>query len=208
VSGSLADDARHLQRARELAPADPELRFGCGVLEFHAGRYGIAFADWKSSLAQSPRHLGQIVLLSRDRLTTEGLITTVIPDSPAVLVRLAQNHFRGEHQASDRLVIAQRAERLLEESNMVQPQLDELLGSIYTLQSRYDLAVVAYQRALLLQSDNVPMRYRFARLLEEAGRPGEARRQAELCIQLDPSNQQCQNLLQSLTRANGPYTAR
>jgi Flp pilus assembly protein TadD len=66
------------------------------------------------------------------------------------------------------------------------------------LQNRRGEAITDYREALLLQQDNIELRYDLALLLAEEGHRREARRQAEICAYLAPRNQRYLSLLQSL----------
>ena len=49
------------ERLRQLAPADPDLLFRCGVLELSAGRCELAYDTWRRSLTLTPRYLDGIL---------------------------------------------------------------------------------------------------------------------------------------------------
>ena len=181
LSARPAQHARHLQRVRLLAPGNADLLYRCGLLEFYAGRRGMAFADWRESLSLSPRHLGHVVSLTRHRLSTLELVTSVVPPSPALLIKLVEDHYATEELAAERLVIAQRAEALLEESQTDEFEFLRMRTKIHALQSRRAEAIVDYQNALVLQRGNIELRYDLARLLAAEGRLDEARYHAEIC---------------------------
>jgi tetratricopeptide (TPR) repeat protein len=199
LSDEPAGDVTHLRRAAKSAPSDADVLFQCGLLSFHAGRPGMAFASWKRSLTLTSRHLSEIVRLTRRQLSTEQLITTVVPPLPELLVKLAEDHFAPESLAADRLLIARRAEALLDDDKREHPDLLHLRGRINVLQGRYAEAITDYRAALLLQSHNAKLRYDLARLLAVEGNRPEARRHAEICAYLDPRNQRYVSLLESLS---------
>jgi tetratricopeptide (TPR) repeat protein len=198
LSDDPARDAACRQRARELAPSDPDLLYQCGLLELHAGRHGMAFADWRRSLSLTPRHLGEMVHWTGDRLSTQEFIDTIVPPLPAVLVKLAEEHYASEEFATQQLVIVRRAETLLDECPIDQPERFRLRGKIHALQSQGRAAIDDYQQALLLQSDNIELRYDLARLLAAEGDYSQARHHAAICAYLSPRNQRYRTLLESL----------
>lgn len=74
----------HLGRAKRVAAYDPEVWYLSGWVAADRGDWGGAVADWRESLARSPRRLGPIVRRLQDRLPPERIRAEVLPDDPEV----------------------------------------------------------------------------------------------------------------------------
>ena len=196
-----ATDQVHLERARRLAPSDPDLLFQVGLLEFQAERPDRAYDSWRESLALSSAHLDVILGIVDEQLETPGVIEKVLPPAPGLLVQLAQKRYLAEEQAGVRRLLVQRAEQLVERIGLPEEEQCHLRGAIFALQERYLEAIANYTRAVQLRFQEVGWRYELALLLRQQGRLEEARKQARLCARMDPDKRAYRTLLEEINHA-------
>jgi len=193
-----AGDRVHIERARRLAPSDADLLFRCGLLDLQAGRIESASASWQQSLALSRRYLDDVLLLAGQELSPSQMVERVLPDSPELLIELAQGRYRGKEHAAIRRMLADRAERLIGRVELPEEEQYYLRASARALKELYPEAIADYVRAVELRPQKVGWRYQLALLLEREGRISEAHEQAKLCARMDPHNGKYRSLLREL----------
>lgn len=196
--GSVSMDETHIQRTRQLAPGNPDLLYICGLLEFQASRFSSAYASWKASLSLSPRYLTPVLQIAAGSLADEGVLASLLPDDPDLLVRLAKQRFVDEGSDLIRERLVARAEILLTKSELPKAERLFLQGSIQSLRGSFTEAIASYEQALLLRSYEVEWRYELARLLQKQGFLEEAHEQARRCARLEPREKKHKELLDEI----------
>ena len=201
-----AGDRVHIERARRLAPSNPHLLFRCGLLDLQAGRIDSASESWRKSLALSDRYLDDVLFLAGRQLSPSEMVEKVLPDSPALLIQLARERYQAEEDAEIRRLLAERAERLVEEVDLPEDQRHYLRSSASLLKGLYPKAIASLSRAVELRPEEAGWRYELAVLLEDQGRISEAHEQAKLCARMDPTNGRYRTLLKGInhTRLTTP----
>src|SRR5207249_8574920 len=85
------DPARYWERARRLAPYDPELWYYSGVESRKQGRTEEAWAQWKRSLTLSRKYLPPILDAALAAgMSANDMLTRLLPDDPLVLFETAR----------------------------------------------------------------------------------------------------------------------
>jgi len=191
-----AKDQIHIARSLQLAPTDPDVLFQCGLLEFQAGRIEAAYACWRKSLGLSPRRLGDVWRVAGGELSTPGVIEKLLPDSPALLVRLAREKCRAEEDADVRCLLLRRVESLIEQGDLPQDERYYLQGAVLALKEQYPQAIAYYSLAVELRAQEVRWRYELALLLRQEGMIDQAHEQARLCVRMKPNKTAYRKLLQ------------
>jgi len=193
-------DRVHIERARALAPSNPDLLFRCGLLDLQAGRIESASKSWQRSLALSDRYLDDVLLLAGQQLSPSEMVEKVLPDCPALLIQLARGRYQAEEDAEVRHLLAERAERLVAEVGLPEDERHYLRGSASLLQGLYPQAIANLSRAVELRPAEAHWRYELALLLKDQGRINEAHEHARLCARMDPNNAEYRTLLKEINR--------
>ena len=189
------DDQIHIDRAKWLAAAHPEILFRCGLLEFQAGRPDLAYESWRRSLSLSHRYLDRVLDYAGRRISFWHLVHAVLPESPELLLRLARDRYSDEEHAAVRRMLVERAEELLEKKNLPEDERSHLQGVAFALKGEVRKAIESYYRAVEIRRERNDWRFDLALGLKEAGRMDEAHEQAKLCARMDPDNREYRKLL-------------
>jgi tetratricopeptide (TPR) repeat protein len=195
------DDQVHLERACRLAPVNPDLLFRCGLLDFNAGRPDRAYESWRRSLTLSSRYLTDILDMMGQELETPGMVQKVLPDSPELLVRLAQKQYAADEHANLRRLLVERAEELIEQVDLPADERHHLRGSVLALKGVNSEAIKSYADAVKLRPNEVVWRYEFALLLKREGLLDEAHAQAKQCARMAPAEREYRELLEQIHEA-------
>ena len=198
-------DKVELERARQLAPENAELLYWTGLLELQAGRPERACRDWRrllelSETVPSPRANTAL------RIATSGLpawqvIERVLPDRPALLVRVAEQWYAGADQADARRAIADRINQVVDRPSCNGGEQAYYRGVSCELRGATAEAIQHYGRAVELNPWAERWRYRLAVLLHSEGRNDEALEQARRGSQQAPGKAEYRALLQSIHHA-------
>lgn len=191
----------YLQRAKILAPADPQLWYLCGKMELAAGHDDEARRSWRRCLELSDRFLSTIV---DQTLKTEPVerLWQLLPENHPNLWRLAAFHLYPQPEADSRRrpflqqalsAYAARTEPLvaieLHEKAVLHRELDQL-----------PQAIAALEAALTQEPLQVAWRFELAQVLVEHGRFDDARRHLVLVLDQQPRHSEATRLLESVTR--------
>lgn len=85
--------AVHFARAKAAAAYDPDVWFTTGRFSADRGDWPAALADWRESLARSPKRLAPIVARAAPRFTPDELRDRLLPDDPAVWLKATPHVF-------------------------------------------------------------------------------------------------------------------
>ena len=198
VVGDERDDALHLSRARSLAPGDATLLYSCGILELSSGRIDQACDSWRQSLLLSTLHEADIIQRARAELELAVVIQSVLPQSPAAMLRIATQYWGGEPAAQD--LIAEAMLRLLDRT-ATDPESRYLRGTALSIMGRVDEALVELQSAIAGRPTEFEWRFEYARLLHQQGELDEALGQARQCALAKPESRKYRALLVEITSA-------
>jgi len=197
---SPAEGAVHVDRARRLAPSDPDMLFRCGLLDLQARRFDAACASWRRSLALSRDRLDDVVRLAQIAFGPSQWIERVLPESPWLLVDLARRRYASEEDGEVRRVLAERVRTLAGQADVPEGERHFFDGAALALLGRDSEAIEQMARAVRTRPGNPEWRYELALLLERQGRYGEAREQARVCVRLDRASGRYRTLLERVDR--------
>lgn len=203
-----AENQVHLDRAERTAPSQPELAFQCGLLAFQAGRMDRALASWRRSLGSSRAYLEPILERVNEEPDLLGNLEKLLPDSPALLIHLAQKQYRASHHAGVRSWLLGRAAESIERSSHSEAEKHYYRAMVSSLRGDYGGAIDGYARALRLDSRNTRWRYELALLLQQAGRLEEAHQEAKFCVHSEPANRDYRKLLEEINYARAMTATR
>jgi len=195
------EDQLHIRRTLHIAPASPDLLYLCGQLDLHAGRFDLMCERWRGSLALSDRYLNDILQVTEAALAEPGMIEELLPESPAMLVRLARERYAAEEWSTVRGLLVDRAALLLEELDLPKGEQCYLRGSVLALQKSYSEAIESFDRAVTLCPNEADWRYDYAVLLLRQGQLGKAREQAKWGARLAPRSGKHKQLLEQIIQA-------
>ncbi len=201
LAGDPDEDAVYLDHARRLAPCNPRILFQCGLLELQAERPEQGYADWQTALGLSEDRLDDVLALAGRRISLSDMVYKVLPQSPALLVRLARRQDASARGVMLRQMLAVRAESLLAQAPLPDDQRYYLRGAVCDLEGKRAEAVEAYRRAVRLRPAEHAWRYALAVALEKESRLGEARQEAKMCALMAPRNGEYRALHRRLIRA-------
>lgn len=187
LSENEGDDKVHLDRAKQLSPADANLLFWSGNLSIYAGRIEDACHDWKTSLTIAPYlpRMDQILELvksnGRGKITVGMLLNDVIPKHARLLHRFAYHFLAGD---SPRLInarkkVLKRAADAIPETEMEKDQLYHIAALIYVGLDDTQNAIRYYKKAIEQNPKQHTWNYDLAKILLELGDLPEARKYAE-----------------------------
>jgi len=194
-------DEVHVHRSRRLAGGNGELLYRCGLLDYQARRWDAALASWQRSLALSENRLADIVRWLGPELESADTVQKAFPPNPELLIRLATSHFRAADRARQRANVLAYAAETLRHIAIPDAQRHYLSGAVLALEGRAAEAIVEYARALEHNPGELAWRFELATLLESQGRWDEARRQARLCVAVDPGRTEYRDLLHRISMA-------
>jgi tetratricopeptide (TPR) repeat protein len=174
--------ADYWNRARRLAPTDPDLWYFSGVQQISDGHPDDAWASWRRSLELSGRHLNEIVdaaaRVAPDPRRRVQLLLDILPNNPEWFLLAAQRLEKEPTADGPTRPLLERGRDLLKE----QPEPLTPLG--YYLRARfndlledYDTAVRSYDLALSMAPDKFTWRVDYIKLLMNQEKWREANRE-------------------------------
>jgi tetratricopeptide (TPR) repeat protein len=194
------DNQIHLARAALVAPAKPSVAFESGIADFQAGRSEQAIASWRECLALDGKQLPEIARRLRIMGKMRETLGRVLPDSPELLIRAAEDERITGFSPALRAELLDRAAMLLQRSGYPEDERRYLLGAICALRGQEEEAIADYWRAVELSPRNLVWRYELALLLKRERRLAEAHEQARYCAVMEPASEKYQALLEEINR--------
>lgn len=189
----------YLARARELRPCHPTIWYLLGAEELAQGRTELAWFNWHQSLLGSDQHLPEILAQTRKHLPPLDIRDRVLPDKPELLIKAAKLLYPEDANRAERtpflekaLVRAGRPDRAVRGEDLV------LQGRILDNLDRPADAVLAYQRALMLEPERLEWRMQLAELLFRQRNLAEARQQLVLIVTAQPNHRDAHALLDAI----------
>jgi O-antigen ligase/tetratricopeptide (TPR) repeat protein len=191
LAGDRRQEAAALERLRRLAPCDPGPWYAAGKQALADGDRAEGCRCWRNALLGGPTFLDAIVRSVPAALSIEELLDQVLPPDPALIVAAVDALAQTGLAASDeqRLLRAAR-DRLIEG-----PSEDHLLRA--RVCARLDdvaAACSAYEAVLADRPRSAELRLEFSAFLHRVGQDAEARRQLQMLLAQEPSNQTARDL--------------
>jgi len=194
-------EAADLERARILAPADPNALYRTGLLDLDAQRVERACQSWRRSLELSPVHLDDILRSARPRLTTQKMVDDVLPSSVPLLVTVVRLQSGDPALATEHGLVLAKAQKALESSKVAADERRYWRGAILALQGNYAAAADEYQQAVKLRPGDMQWRYELAQIYMQRGMWNEAHEQAQWCARIAPDVPEVRALLRQIQEA-------
>jgi O-antigen ligase len=195
------ENAQWLQRARRLSPADGQLLFHVGVLEWDAGRTAEALAAWRESWRLAPPYGERILRLVGERLEPARVAAELMPQTPEAIVQFVRTRRTAGDSAEQWADELRKAESLLPSAAATSAEKFRLRGALAELAGQPGPAIESYFQALALRPAEVTWRRELARLLLSQGRTDEARQQALACAQFAPRDREQLELMDEIENA-------
>jgi tetratricopeptide (TPR) repeat protein len=130
----------------------------------------------------------------------EEVVHQVLPASPALLLKLADEDYASDWRAYPRRLLVERAEKLLAEQQLPRGEAMYLLGLASELKGDGERAAHWYQEAVKARPEAITWRFHLAKAYQQQGRLEEAHEQARRCVRMDPRYQPGLDLLKELYR--------
>lgn len=181
----LADGSHELDHLRRVVLTKPgriRLVFTAGLVAWQSGQVEAAAELWRHCLKLSNRVDRVVAAFVQADPRLAAKLDVLVPDDPAVLVRLATQSFTNESARSIRERLLSRATKLLEaKGGALSAEEHQLLGVAAAGLGRTSTADRHFQAALAEQPDNEKWRRQYADFLRRQRRWEEAVRQYYLC---------------------------
>ena len=139
-----------------------------------------------------PRFIGAV-----RRIPPEA-IAKLLPASPELLIRLANQRYRGAEHAEVRRILTERTADLIERGDYPEAQRHYYRSSVLALSGSGPQAVESLYRAVELRGRDADWRYQLALALRNQGMLEEAHEQAALCARMDPHKRLYRTLLEEI----------
>jgi O-antigen ligase/tetratricopeptide (TPR) repeat protein len=189
----------HLDRAKLLAPGDPELWYRCGAFELADGRTDQAWASWRHSLGLSGDRLPEILDQAARHLGPADLLERVLPEDPDRLIEAASRLSPGSVEG--RRIFLESALALLDRGPGPSSAAEgHLRATLYRNLGRSTEALATYRSALALEPLRHQWRLELAELSAERGQFEESRQELLVILGLQPGNDRARILLDEVTR--------
>jgi tetratricopeptide (TPR) repeat protein/O-antigen ligase len=189
----------YLQRAKGLAPGDPEVWYRCGFLEVSEPDPGPAWESWRRCLELSDRYLSEILARARKRLSPPEILARVLPDRPGPLLKAAAVLYP-DPEDDGRRPFLEKAVTLLGRQPMLSAENYYDKAQAHATLGQADAAVAAYRAALDRKPEDAGWRYAYARLLFKLGRYADARREVRTALDLRPQDGPSRELFEEVNR--------
>jgi O-antigen ligase len=194
-------NAAALQRARSLAPADGQLLYHVGVLEWDAGRTPEAIAAWRESWRLAPNYGERILRMVGDKLSPAQIAKDLMPAEPAALVQFVRSRrVAGDSMDQWAAKIAE-AEALVADSTLPSAEKLHLRAELADLSNKRAEAIDLSLQALALAPAQADWRLQLAGMLLAAGRLDEAKQQVQACAQFTPGSRELLRLSDEIENA-------
>ena len=196
-----AADSRsvYLERAKSLAPGDPELWYRCGFFELQNGKTDQAWESWRHSLRLSDRRLPEILAEASRHLDVRLLRDRILPENPATMMEAATQLPNGTDDG--RRILLEAALALFERRTGPTSADDEhRLGQLYRALGRSSEALATYRVALAEKPMQHAWRLELAELAAEQGQWEESRQELLFILGLQPENVRACAVLDEITR--------
>jgi tetratricopeptide (TPR) repeat protein len=199
-----AQGAVHIHEGYHLDHNDASTCFAEGRLQIFCGAPDLAVEPVRRAVELDPARSKAAVELFSQEANRPDLALEVANQSPMSLLDLA-DRFAGADKSSARhqaaIAARRRAVSELAEKSAAQTATAEnleLLARLDEEDGKLAESAECFKRALSERYERTDWRLAFARVLLRLGRADEARRQAELCVQINPAFADASRFAQSI----------
>lgn len=198
----------YIERAKFLAPMNPELWYLCGLQELADGQTRTACESWRRSLQLSDAFLEPILDESSARLDAAALLSRVLPERPRVLLLAAEYLYPDASDVAEREPFLRKAVALFDEKAEPMTADDwRIKALVHAALQQPDEAIAAYRAALAEDPLKTTWRYELATLLYEQGLLVEAQQEVRWLLDQQPRHaggrQLADNLIRELAAGAG-----
>ena len=187
----------YLERAKFLAPDDPELWERCGTLELMDGRPDQAWTSCRRSLELSDSNLPEILDRCGVLLSPDDIIRQVLPDRPGLLLKVALYLY--PQPGEGRRPFLEQALATLEKRPDALGAVDlHVKALIHRALGQPVEALAAYRASLDRKPLQLAWRYELAELLYEQNRFQESFKELLKVQMLQPKNDQARVLMDAV----------
>ena len=187
----------YLERAKFLAPDDPELWERCGTLELRDGRQDRAWTSWRRSLELSDSHLPEILDRSTVLLSPHDILRRILPDRPGLLLKAAL-HLYPQPGEGRRPFLEQALATLEKRPDALGAAESHVKASIHRALGQPIEALAAYRASLDREPLQLAWRFELAELLYEQNRFQESFQELLKVQMLQPENAQTRELMDAV----------
>jgi len=190
-----------------LAPNHPDVVFSAAMADASTGDFAAAVAKFQRAVDLRPTMLPEAIDVFERQFDRPDLAVAVAEhgDNPSAMLmlatRLKQDPARADLAREARAAGIRKLADRCKRPEVSAPELAALAG-IYRDDKNFEPAIELYRRALGLDYGQVDWRMSLARLLADTGRPGDALREAEICLRIRPGHPPAEQLVGELTLAN------
>lgn len=196
---AVLDELRH---GLHILPSNDSAWFRAGLLASCAGDDASAWSWWRRTLVLAPTRISRIRPLVANRLTLSEQIASVYPDSPELLLKLAEQAYASPQDAESRHALVDRALSLLSTSSDARPAETSkslaLRAHATSLRDQGTEAIELYSAAIQLAPYDAELRCELAETYRKQGDLRRALEQAEISLALAPAVRRTQTLLSEL----------
>jgi O-antigen ligase len=189
----------YLERAKLLAPGDPDLWYRCGTFELEERRMERAWASWRHSLGLSGSNLPSILDQAARHLGPREILDQVLPEDPHRLME-AVTHVPPQSVELRRIVLERALALLDRRPGTLSPEEVHLRATICRSLNRGAESLAAYRSALAKEPLRHDWRLELAELSSEQGQLQESRQELLVILGLQAGNARARNLLDEVTR--------
>ena len=193
-------DIPHLDRADRITKTDVEASFECGLLHLRANRRSRAIESWRRCLTYSRKHADLVLSLGRGGLDDETLANEVIPSDPVLLLQVARKQRRINPNSNLAQLAAKRVLDMQNQTTTDEPQHEYNRGAAAAILGEPSRAARHYGNAVRSRPNQTEWRYQYATTLCSIGDLGEAQKQLQWCLGVNPSNSKYRRLMKNLKK--------
>ncbi len=195
-----------MERAIELAPANPNFRLVAGIYYLESNEPELAAPHLRKLLELEPGRFRRVLelLTARTNRSIEPedptyIVEQVIPDDPTMLFAMASEFFPARSQQQSE-ILNRAAELIVNAEQRIQEHVI-LLGDIRQIQGNREEAIDLYSSALLSQPSDRNTRFKRAKLYRELGELEKALDDAEYIDTHGRANRNYQQFLREVKRS-------
>ncbi len=189
----------YLDRAKFLAPADPQLWYLCGVQELEDNQLERAWLNWKQSLKLSDLFLARILDRAATHLSGDELLEKILPAQADVLLKAAKYLYPQPEAQMDRKPLMEHAlDSLRHEAHLLSPAQWHTKALIHQELGQSVEALQAYKTALNYKPSEIGWRYELALQLYENGQRQQASRELSIILGQQPNHAEALRLCATL----------